>query len=90
LALIIIIKLIYLMFLGRLVFRKGATEAVYIFILAGKQLKVAAKIEKIHLICYNVNIRPGFEKYNIIYIGEIDDGSKNELLSSAIALVFSI
>jgi uncharacterized membrane protein len=77
-------------FLDRLALKKDATKAVYISVLAGKQLKVAAKIEEIHLICYNVNIRPGFEKYNVIYIREIDDGSKSELLSGAIALVFSI
>jgi glycosyltransferase involved in cell wall biosynthesis len=90
LAPITTIKPTYLVFLGRLAPRKGATEAVHISVLAGKQLKVAAKIEEIHLICYNVNIRPGFEKYNVIYMGEIDDGSKSELLSGAIALVFSI
>jgi hypothetical protein len=77
-------------FLGRLVFKKGATETVYIFVLAGKQLKVAAKIKEIYLIYYNINIRPGFKKYNVIYIREIDDGSKSELLNGAIALIFSI
>jgi hypothetical protein len=78
------------MFLDRLVFKKGATKAVYISVLANKQLKIAAKIEKIHLIYYNVNIRPGFKKYNVIYIKEIDDGSKSELLNGIIALIFSI
>jgi hypothetical protein len=77
-------------FLGRLVFKKGTTETVHISVLTGKQLKVAVKIKKIHLICYNVNIRPGFEKYNVIYIREINDGSKSELLNDAIALIFSI
>jgi hypothetical protein len=77
-------------FLDRLVFKKGMTETVYIFILAGKQLKIAIKIKKIHLIYYNINIRPGFKKYNIIYIKEIDDGNKNELFNSVIVLIFSI
>jgi uncharacterized membrane protein len=77
-------------FLDYLVSRKSATEAVYISILINKQLKVTVKIKKIHLIYYNINIRPGFKKYNVIYIKEIDDKSKSKLLNGAIALVFSI
>lgn len=90
LAPITTIKPTYLAFLGRLAPEKGAPEAVHISVLAGKQLKVAAKIEEIHLAYYNANVRPGFEKHNVVYMGEIDDGSKSEFLSGAIALVFPI
>jgi hypothetical protein len=78
------------MFLGRLVFKKNATEAIYISVLTDKQFKIAAKIKEIHLIYYNINIRPGFEKYNVIYIKEIDDESKSKLFNSAIILIFFI
>lgn len=84
------IKPSYLAFLGRLAPEKGAPDAVRIAALAGKQLKVAAKIEEIHDAYYKREVKPMFEKHDVVYIGEIDDEDKSEFLSGAIALVFPI
>ncbi len=84
------IKPAYLAFLGRLAPEKGAPEAVHIAVMAGKQLKVAAKIEDIHLAYYNKHVKPEFEKHDVVFVGEINDEHKSEFLSGAVALVFPI
>lgn len=84
------LKPTYLAFLGRLAPEKGAPEAVRISVMAGKQLKVAAKLENIHVGYYNREVKPLFEKHDVIYIGEITDEDKSEFLSAAVALVFPI
>lgn len=84
------VKPSYLAFLGRLAPEKGAPDAVRIAILAGKQLQVAAKIEEIHDAYYKREVKPMFEKHDVVYVGEIDDKGKSEFLSGAIALVFPI
>lgn len=84
------IKPTYLAFLGRLAPEKGAHDAVHIAVMAGKPLHVAAKIEDIHRAYYKRDIQPGFEKHDVVYVGEIDDDHKSEFLSGAIALVFPI
>lgn len=80
----------YLAFLGRLAPEKGAPEAVRIAVMAGKQLKVAAKLEDIHRDYYNQEVKPVFEKHDVVFIGEINDKEKSEFLSGAVALVFPI
>ena len=84
------IKPTYLAFLGRLAPEKGAPDAVRISVLAGKQLRVAAKLEDLHLAYYNKEVKPQFEKHNVLFMGEINDKGKSEFLSGAIALVFPI
>jgi glycosyltransferase involved in cell wall biosynthesis len=84
------IKPTYLAFLGRLAPEKGAPDAVRIAVMAGKRLKVAAKLEDIHHVYYSTQVKPAFEKHNVEYIGEIDDNHKSEFLSGALALVFPI
>lgn len=90
LAPITTIKPSYLAFLGRLAPEKGAPDAVRISVLAGKQLRVAAKLEDIHMTYYNEEVNPLFEKHDVVYIGEIADKTKSEFLSGAVALVFPI
>jgi glycosyltransferase involved in cell wall biosynthesis len=84
------VKPTYLGFLGRLSPEKGAPEAVRIAVMAGMQLHVAAKIESIHLEYYKREVKPVFEQHDVVYIGEIDDKSKSEFLSGAVALIFPI
>jgi glycosyltransferase involved in cell wall biosynthesis len=84
------IKPTYLAFLGRLAPEKGAPDAVRVAVLAGKQLQVAAKIEDIHLEYYKREVKPQFERHDVVYVGEITDADKSEFLSGAIALIFPI
>lgn len=80
----------YLAFLGRIAPEKGAPDAVRIAALAGKQLKVAAKLENIHVGYYHKEVKHLFEEHSVSYIGEITDKEKSEFFSSAIALIFPI
>lgn len=84
------IKPTYLGFLGRLAPEKGAPDAVHISVLAGMQLQVAAKIEDIHVAYYKREVKPLFEKHDVVYVGEISDADKSEFLSGAVALIFPI
>jgi glycosyltransferase involved in cell wall biosynthesis len=84
------IKPEYLGFLGRLAPEKGVPEAVKVSIMSGYKLHVAAKLEDIHQGYYKKVIKPLFDRHDVTFKGEINDGQKSEFLSGAVALIFPI
>jgi glycosyltransferase involved in cell wall biosynthesis len=81
----------YLAFLGRICSDKGPLEAIEIARRAGMRLKMAAKIDPVDRAYYNEVVGPVIARSpHVEFIGEIDDGRKQEFLGDARALLFPI
>lgn len=80
----------YLAFLGRVCPEKGLDEAIEIAKLAGKKLKIAAKIDNVDRQYFNDVIRPLLDHPLIEFIGEIGYPDKEAFLGAASALLFPI
>jgi glycosyltransferase involved in cell wall biosynthesis len=81
----------YLCFLGRISPEKRPDRAIEIAVRAGRELRIAAKIDPVdHDYWHNV-IEPLVRKHpNVTYIGEIGDADKASFLGNAAALLFPI
>jgi glycosyltransferase involved in cell wall biosynthesis len=81
----------YLAFLGRICSDKGPLEAIEIARRAGMTLKMAAKVDPADQKYFDEQVRPVLDASpHVEFIGEINDGQKQEFLGRAAALLFPI
>ena len=81
----------YLAFLGRICPDKGPLEAIEIARRAGMTLKVAAKVDPVDRDYFDQQVKPVLDTSpHVEFIGEINDGQKQEFLGNAKALLFPI
>jgi glycosyltransferase involved in cell wall biosynthesis len=80
----------YLAFLGRTSPEKGLDQAIEIAKLAGKHLKIAAKVDKADEEYFKSAIQPKLNHPLIEFIGEIGYTEKNAFLGDASAVLFPI
>lgn len=79
-----------LAFLGRITPEKGIAEAIKIAKLANKKLIIGAAIDPTKLDFYEKEIKPQIDGDKIIYLGEVNNEQKNQLLRTSEALLFPI
>ena len=81
----------YLAFLGRICADKGPVEAIEISRQAGMKLKIAAKVDPVDQPYFDAVVGPLIARSpHVEFIGEIDDGQKQDFLGNAGALLFPI
>jgi glycosyltransferase involved in cell wall biosynthesis len=82
----------YLVFLGRIAPEKRVDRAIEIARRAGKQLRIAASVGFGERAYFQNEIEPLLRASGdfVDYVGEVDDGGKNELLGNASGLLFPI
>lgn len=81
----------YLAFLGRICPDKGILDAIEISRRAGMKLKVAAKVDPADQKYWDETVKPVMDNSpHVEFIGEINDGQKQEFLGKAKALLFPI
>ncbi|HEY0266065.1 MAG TPA: glycosyltransferase family 4 protein [Rhizomicrobium sp.] len=81
----------YLAFLGRICPDKGPLEAIEIARRAGLRLKMAAKVDPADQAYFDDVVKPVLDASpHVEFIGEIDDGRKQDFLGNARALLFPI
>jgi glycosyltransferase involved in cell wall biosynthesis len=81
----------YLAFLGRISPEKRPDRAIEIAVRAGRELRIAAKVDKVDRDYWREEIEPLVRRHaNVHYIGEIGDAEKAEFLGNAAALLFPI
>ncbi len=80
----------YLAFLGRISPEKGPERALAIARDSGMQLKIAAKIGESDAKYFEQMVKPYIDGENVVFLGEVDETGKAELLANAAALLFPI
>ena len=81
----------YLALLGRICADKGILPAIEIARRAGMKLKAAAKVDPADQKYYDEQVKPVLDvSPHVEFIGEINDGQKQEFLGNAAALLFPI
>jgi glycosyltransferase involved in cell wall biosynthesis len=80
----------YLAFLGRLSPEKRVDRAIEIAERAGRELVIAAKIDKADHEYFETRIRPLLNRPHVRFVGEVGDTGKIDLLCGAAALLFPI
>jgi glycosyltransferase involved in cell wall biosynthesis len=80
----------YLAFLGRISPEKRLDRAIEIARLAGRPLRVAAKVDAADRAYYQREIEPQLRAADAEFVGEIGDVDKRAFLGDAAALVFPI
>lgn len=81
----------YLAFLGRICADKGILPAIEIARRAGMTLKVAAKVDPADQVYFDEEVKPVLDRSpHVEFIGEINDGQKQDFLGKAAALLFPI
>ncbi|HEY4276483.1 MAG TPA: glycosyltransferase family 4 protein [Rhizomicrobium sp.] len=81
----------YLAFLGRICPDKGPLEAIEIARRAGMRLRMAAKVDPVDREYFEQVVGPVLARSpHVEFVGEIDDGQKQEFLGNAKALLFPI
>jgi glycosyltransferase involved in cell wall biosynthesis len=81
----------YLAFLGRISPEKRPDRAIEIAARSGRELRIAAKIDKVDRDYWHDAIEPLVRRHaNVRFIGEIGDAEKAEFLGNASALLFPI
>jgi len=81
----------YLAFLGRISPEKRPDRAIEIAVRAGRELRIAAKVDKVDRDYWRQEIEPLVQRHaNVHYIGEIGDAEKAAFLGNAAALLFPI
>ena len=79
-----------LVFLGRITPEKGPDVAARWAKHAGRSLKIAAKIPRAQSSYSRECVSPHLDDETIRFVGEVDEGGKQELLGNAAALLFPI
>lgn len=79
----------YLAFLGRISRDKRVDRAIEIARIAGKKIKVAAKVDKADKPYYD-EVKPLLDLPHVEFVGEITERQKDEFLGNAEALLFPI
>lgn len=80
----------YLLFIGRISPEKRVDRAIEIAKLAGRKLKIAAKIDRADRYYFNKEIKPLLEQPFIEFMGEVGRSDADKLIGGAAALVFPI
>ena len=80
----------YVAFLGRISREKRPDRAIEIARLAGKKIRIAAKIDPADRDYFQREIEPLFAQPHVEYVGEIGERDKCEFLGNARALLFPI
>jgi glycosyltransferase involved in cell wall biosynthesis len=80
----------YLAFLGRMSKEKGPHLAIDIAKRTGLPLKMAGKIDFDNRKFFEQEVAPHIDGDQITFLGEVDHGTKNELMGRAIATLFPI
>ncbi|MEI9987243.1 MAG: glycosyltransferase family 4 protein [Aliidongia sp.] len=80
----------YLAFIGRISPEKAPDAAIRIAGAAGKQLRIAAKVDKVDQTYFEENIEPSLAQPHVEFIGEINETQKNGFLGQAAGLLFPI
>jgi glycosyltransferase involved in cell wall biosynthesis len=80
----------YLAFLGRVSPEKRLDWAIEVARRAGKELRVAAKIDRVDQAYFDLEIRPLLDLPHVNYIGEIDERQKQDFLGGAAAVLFPV
>lgn len=81
----------YLAFLGRISPEKRPDRAIEIAARSGRELRIAAKIDRVDRDYWQREIEPLVERHaNVRYVGEIGDRDKAAFLGNAAALLFPI
>jgi glycosyltransferase involved in cell wall biosynthesis len=80
----------YLAFLGRIAPLKGTHLAIQIAEASGIPLKIAGEVQPVYKDYFQREVEPHIDGKFIEFVGEVDLRGKNELLASAIALLFPI
>jgi len=79
-----------LSFLGRITPEKGIVEAIEIARLSNMKLLIAAAIDESQRDFYEIEVKPKIDNENIIFLGEVYDEGKNNLLKNSAAFLFPI
>ena len=80
----------YLTFLGRIAVEKRPDRAIEIAELAGRRLRIAAKVSKTDQGYFDTVVSPLLNKPHTEFIGEIGESEKQEFLGNALALLLPI
>ena len=80
----------YFAFIGRISPEKRLDRAIDIAVRCGRQLYIAAKIDKADEEYFEQVIKPLLSQPGIHFIGELDEHDKRDLLANASALLFPI
>jgi glycosyltransferase involved in cell wall biosynthesis len=80
----------YLAFLGRISPEKRVDRAIEIAIRSNRQLRIAAKIDRVDQEYFEAKIKPLLDHPLVEFVGEIDDSKKVDFLKNAAALLFPI
>jgi len=80
----------YLVFVGRVAPEMGIMEAIEIAQHADMNLKIAAKIDKVHREYFNNEVKPLLADPRIEFVGEVNNTEKNYLLGDACALLYPV
>jgi glycosyltransferase involved in cell wall biosynthesis len=80
----------YLAFLGRISPEKRPDRAIAIATAAGRELRIAAKVDNADRVYFEERITPLLANPLVSFVGEIGDGEKSAFLGGAAALLFPI
>jgi glycosyltransferase involved in cell wall biosynthesis len=80
----------YLAFLGRISPEKGIEQAIEIARRSGRQLRIAAKVDKVDEEFFQARVKPHLRHPLVEYLGEIGEHEKDGFLGNAQALLFPI
>jgi glycosyltransferase involved in cell wall biosynthesis len=80
----------YLAVLGRICPEKGIEQAIEVAVRAGRQLKIAAKVDRVDRVYFETRVKPLLRHPLIEFVGEIDEEEKKEFLGNAAALLMLI
>ena len=80
----------YFAFVGRISPEKRVDRAIEIATRLGVPLRIAAKVDKADRDYFEQEIRPLLDHPLVDFVGEIDDGAKNDFMGRARALLFPI
>jgi len=80
----------YFAFIGRMSPEKRVDRAIAIAQAAGVRLRIAAKVDRADEAYFDREIRPLLCHPLVEYVGEIDQGGKNDFIGNAKALLFPI
>lgn len=81
----------YLVHLGRISPEKGTDLAIDIAERVGMKLIVAGKVDRADQEYFDEVVKPKIDRSKLVeYIGEVGDDEKNDLLGSALAMIFPI
>jgi glycosyltransferase involved in cell wall biosynthesis len=80
----------YLAVIGRICPEKGIEQAIEVAVRTGRQLKIAAKIDRVDRVYFETRVEPLLSHPLIQFVGEINEEEKKAFLGNAAALLMLI